>query len=83
MGGHGFNQAEFDPCCPVDKIVLAYGEGKEPTTLFQVDTNELKAKSEENMHQCFIAILCSLILKKIRLQGKVSLVTDTKAQLTG
>lgn len=83
VGGHGYNQVEFDPCCPVDKMVLAYGEGKEPTTMFQIDTVEGKATSEENMHQCFIAVLCSLILKRIRLEGKYSLVTDTRAVLTG
>lgn len=83
VGGHGYNQAEFDPCCPVDKMVLAYGDGKEPTTLFQIDNVEGKAKSEENMHQCFIAVLCSLILKKIRLESKFSRVLDSRAQITG
>ena len=37
VGGHGYNQAEFAPPCPVDQIVIAYGGGKEPSVLFQLD----------------------------------------------
>ena len=34
VGGHGYNQSDFDPPCPIDQIVAAYGNGKEPTVLF-------------------------------------------------
>ena len=83
VGGHGYDPAEFEPCCPVDRIVLAYAAGKEPTSLFQIHNVEGKAKSEENMHVCYIGVLCSLVLKKMRLEAKFSRVTDTKARLTG
>ena len=35
------------------------------------------------MHHIYIAVLCSLMLKKIRLQGKFGLVNDPKAMYTG
>ena len=57
------------------KVHGGYSRG--PTTL------EGKAKSENNMHHIYIAVLCSLMLKKIRIQGKFSLVNDPKAMYTG
>lgn len=83
VGGHGFNLAEFDPVCPVDNIILAFCEGKEPEEVFKINTNELKAEEEANMHQIFIAVLCSLTLKRIRIQNKFSMIIDPKATLTG
>ena len=62
---------------------MAYGGDKEPTVLFQLDQNDGKAKSEANMHHVYIAVLCSLMLKKIRIQNKMSAVHDPKALLTG
>ena len=35
------------------------------------------------MHHIYIAVLCSLMLKKIRIQGKFSVVNDPKAMYTG
>jgi len=83
VGGHGYNQAEFDPVCPVDKIIHAYCEDKEPESVFEIDNNELTAKKEENMHQIFIAVFCCLTLKRIRVQNKFSHINDPKATLTG
>ena len=35
------------------------------------------------MHHVYIAVLCSLMLKKLRIQGKFSKINDPKAYLTG
>ena len=83
VGGHGYKQIEFEPCCPVDKIVLACCDGKEPSDKYQIDTNEGKAKDETNMHQSYLAVIISVFLKKIRLENKYSIVNDPKGILVG
>ena len=87
VGGHGHKHDEFDPPCPVDKLVLTYCDGVEPSQLYRLHlcpkTRILRAINEENMQAAYLAVLCSLAVRRSRLRAKYSLIADDKAVLAG
>ena len=84
IGGIDYPENELMKLCPMDKLVLAYGSGRDSQDMFKIaSAGDYKAESEENMVKIYKEVVVSLIKKKVQVIRKFNQNPDKSAAYVG